>query len=408
MYTYKVGISPDEHDAFLLANEKCNLLQSSKWGSVKEEWDHELIGFYQDQDQELVATASILIKKLPLGFTMLYIPRGPIVDFSNYELLDFVISSLKKYGKTKHALFIKCDPTLFIKQYQLDSPDDNEEDELTLSVINFLCKRGLEWSGRTKDLSLTIQPRLQANLYANQFDLQSLPKKTKQAIRTAQNKGIDILVGGEELLADFADLMKKTEERKSIYLRGKDYYQKLMQTYPDNSYITMAKLDLKKRKEELTEQLTKALKIKSNFTEKSKETKIKENQNTISRIEKELDFLEQKLGLGHEIVPLAATLTVIFGQTSENLYAGMDEDYRHYQSAILTWYQTAKEAFSRGCHWQNMGGVENQLDGGLFHFKSKYNPTIEEFAGEFNIPVSPLFKPAMLAYNLRKQIRSKH
>ena len=51
----------------------------------------------------------------------------------------------------------------------------------------------------------------------------------------------------------------------------------------------------------------------------------------------------------------------------------MDEDYRRYQPAILTWFETANHA-ERGAEWQNMGGIENSLDGGLYNFKSKFNP----------------------------------
>ncbi len=60
--------------------------------------------------------------------------------------------------------------------------------------------------------------------------------------------------------------------------------------------------------------------------------------------------------------------------------------------AILTWYETANHAFERGAEWQNMGGIENSLDGGLYNFKSKFNPRIEQFIGEFNLPVSPLIR----------------
>lgn len=407
MYTYKVGIDAREHDAFVLANTACNLLQSSNWGKIKDNWNHELIGFYQDE--KLVATASILIKNLPLKRTMIYIPRGPIMDYTNYELVDFVVSSLKTYGKKQKAIVIKCDPTLFMKQFLVSTdPEKIEENDLTPTIINFLSKRGVEWSGLTKDLAQTIQPRFQATIYKQNFSLEQLPKKTKQAIRTAQNKGIKITVGGTELLEDFSQLMKKTEDRKGINLRGIHYYRKLMETYPgNNSYITMATLNLVERHELLSLQLQKAQQEQEKFTEKTKEGKKKETANTISRIQQELDFLNEKIAAGQKLVPLAATLSLIFGKTSENLYAGMDEEYRHYQAALLTWFETAKEAFESGCDWQNMGGIENQLDGGLFNFKSKLNPTIEEFAGEFNIPVSLLHKPAMFAYNLRKKLRSK-
>lgn len=181
-----------------------------------------------------------------------------------------------------------------------------------------------------------------------------------------------------------------------------------METYPEDSYITMSRLNLAERHQLLEQQLSELLTNQSKFNEKTKEGKKKETASAISRIQQELDFLNDKMNAGTTLVPLAATLTLIFGKTSENLYAGMDEEFKQYQAPLLTWFETATEAFQRGCLWQNMGGIENQLDGGLYHFKSKLNPQIEEFAGEFNIPVSLLYRPAMLAYNLRKQLRSKH
>lgn len=408
MYTYKIGISEKEHDEFLLNNKQCNLLQSSNWAGIKSNWSTERIGFYEDD--QLVATASLLIKNLPMNFTLIYIPRGPIMDYTDYELVDFVISSLKEFGKSKRAIFVKFDPSLFLTRYLVTTePETNEEeDEVTITLIKFLTRLGVEWTGRTRDIGQTIQPRIQANIHAKNADFQLLPKKTKQAIRTAQNKGIDLTIGGPELLEDFATLMKKTEDRKGINLRGIDYYRKLMDTYPDDSYITMTSLDLVKRQRELTNQLEQAKLAKSKFTDKTKPGKIKETENAIDRFTGEINFLNEHIQTGVTTAPLAGTLTIVYGKTSENLYAGMDETFRNYQAALLTWYETGQEAFKRGCAWHNLGGVENNLNGGLYQFKSKLNPTLEEFAGEFNIPVSPLHGPAMLAYNLRKQIRSKH
>ncbi len=105
MYSYKVGISVEEHDNFIKKSHQTNLLQSANWAKIKDNWGNERLGFYKDDI--LVASASILIKSLPLGFTMLYIPRGPVMDYSDKELVTFVIQSLKKFGKTKRALFIK-------------------------------------------------------------------------------------------------------------------------------------------------------------------------------------------------------------------------------------------------------------------------------------------------------------
>lgn len=404
MYTYKIGISVQEHDDFVKHSSQTNLLQSASWAKVKDNWDNERIGFYKNN--QLVASASILIKPLPLSMTMLYIPRGPIMDYQDQELLDFVLTSLKKFAKTKKALFIKFDPSLFLVQNQ--SGEERQDNPKTLDLINNLQKAGAIWLGRTELLDETIQPRFQANIYKENFSEELLSKSTRQAIRTARNKGIQVQFGGSELLDDFSALMKKTENRKSIHLRGQDYYQKLLDTYPEQSYITLASINLNERLESLQVQKSKAEKEASKFTEKTKPGKIENNKQEQKRLQEEMDFLAEKMTQGAITVPLSGTLVLEYGTTSENIYAGMDEEYRRYQPAILTWYETAKHAFERGANWQNMGGVENDLDGGLYHFKSKFNPTIEEYAGEFNLPTNPLYHLSNIAYTLRKKFRSKH
>lgn len=403
MYSYKIGITAEEHDEFVKNSPQTNLLQSSDWAKIKDNWGNERLGIYQDQ--KLVAVASILIQPLPLGFTMLYIPRGPIMDYQNSQLVSFMLQSIKTYAKSKRAVFAKFDPSLFLRKGLIGQ--EAKDQEATLEIIQSLKECGVEWVGRTEDMGETIQPRFQANIYKEYFTEDQLSKSTKQAIRTARNKGVEVIFGGTELLDEFAALMKKTEARKGIHLRGKDYYEKLLTTYVGQSYITLSRINLAQRLASLKEQLEKNQAEASRFNEKTKPGKIDNNRQEKERLEEEIQFLNQELKDGQEIVSLSGTLTLEFGGTSENVYAGMDENFRRYQPAILTWYETAQHAFDRGADWQNMGGVENQLDGGLYHFKSKFNPMIEEFVGEFNLPTSILYPLVNKAYQLRKKLRNK-
>jgi serine/alanine adding enzyme len=55
-----------------------------------------------------------------------------------------------------------------------------------------------------------------------------------------------------------------------------------------------------------------------------------------------------------------------------------------------------------------MGGLENTLSAsdGLLKFKKHFNPRIEEYVGEFDLPVNHfLFNLSEIAYKLRKKIR---
>ena len=48
MYSYKIGISAEEHDNFAKSSNQTNLLQSSNWAKIKDNWENERIGFYKD------------------------------------------------------------------------------------------------------------------------------------------------------------------------------------------------------------------------------------------------------------------------------------------------------------------------------------------------------------------------
>lgn len=404
MYTYQIGIAAHEHDDFIKQHPQVNLLQSSKWAQIKDNWGNERIGFYKEG--QLCAVASILIQLLPLGWTMMYIPRGPIMDYSDKELVHFVLNSLKSIAKKHRAVFIKFDPSIYFQQHLVE--EEGVDNPQAQAVIQLLEEAGCQWVGRTSDISETIQPRFQANIYAEDFQPDQFPKKVKQMMRIAENKGATIEFGHLDMVEDFASLMKKTEVRKSIHLRNQEYYTKLLETYGQDAYITMARLDVVARYEKQSKELAKQEEMKATFTESTRESKVKTTLKEIERLQVELEFLKTYLDQGKKIVPLAATLSLNFGPSSENIYAGMDDDFKHYQPALATWQKTALHAFEMGILHQNMGGIENQLDGGLYNFKSKFTPMIEEFVGEFNLPVSPFYSLFNLAYTLRKKLRSKH
>lgn len=55
-----------------------------------------------------------------------------------------------------------------------------------------------------------------------------------------------------------------------------------------------------------------------------------------------------------------------------------------------------------------MRGIDGSLEDGLTKFKSNFNPMIEEYVGEFNLPVNMfIYKLSSKLYLLRKQLRNK-
>ncbi|MBZ2102860.1 UDP-N-acetylmuramoylpentapeptide-lysine N(6)-alanyltransferase [Streptococcus mitis] len=404
MYRYQIGIPTLEYDQFVKEHELVNVLQSSAWEEVKSDWQHEKFGAYRGD--KLLATASILIKTLPLGYRMFYIPRGPVLDYKDAELLNFVLQSIKSYARSKRAIFVIFDPSICLSQSSIKH--EKIEYPENMAIIENLQRMGVRWSGKTDGMGDTIQPRIQAKVYKENFTEDKLCKSTKQAIRSARNKGVEIQIGRDELLESFSFLMKKTEKRKDIHLRNEAYYKKLLDNFKDKAYITLATLDIAKRLRELEEQLAKNLALEEAFTESTRTSKVEAQKKEKERLVEERDFLQRYLNEEKSNIPLAATLSLEFGNTSVNLYAGMDDAFKRYNAPILAWYETARYAFERGMVWQNLGGVENSLNGGLYHFKEKFNPTIEEYLGEFTMPTHPLYSLLRIALDFRKALRTKH
>ena len=404
MYRYQIGIPTLEYDQFVKEHELVNVLQSSAWEEVKSDWQHEKFGVYRGD--KLLATASILIKTLPLGYRMFYIPRGPVLDYKDAKLLNFVLQSIKSYARSKRAIFVIFDPSICLSQSSIKHEKTEYPDNM--AIIENLQRMGVRWSGKTDGMGDTIQPRIQAKIYKENFAEDKLCKSTKQAIRSSRNKGVEIQIGGYELLESFSFLMKKTEKRKDIHLRNEAYYKKLLDNFKDKAYITLATLDIAKRLRELEEQLAKNLALEEAFTESTRTSKVEAQKKEKERLVEERDFLQRYLNEEKSNIPLAATLSLEFGNTSVNLYAGMDDAFKRYNAPILTWYETARYAFERGMVWQNLGGVENSLNGGLYHFKEKFNPTIEEYLGEFTMPTHPLYSLLRIALDFRKALRTKH
>ena len=96
MYKFHIDTNKVAFDAFVQEHAYASLLQGSKWSLIKDNWGHQFVSV--TKEDTIVATAMILIKHMPLGFTLFYIPRGPVMDYENEELVCFFFAELKKYG----------------------------------------------------------------------------------------------------------------------------------------------------------------------------------------------------------------------------------------------------------------------------------------------------------------------
>ena len=406
MFDYKIGISEEEHDTFVIQHPQVNLLQSSSWAKIKDNWENERLGFYKNG--ELVAVASILIKKLLLGYTMMYIPRGPIMDYQDKDLVTFVMRSLKQFGFRRRSVFIKFDPALILKQYPIDqSSAEFSENKLSVEAIQNLKDANCQWSGRTIAMSETIQPRYQANKILKEGGDLDFPKHTKRLMKDAINRGVVTYRGTLSDISNFEAVISFTERRKNVSLRNQEYFQRLMEIYGDAAYLHLAKINLSDRLIKYNDQLSQIKKDLAETGEHQKKrlTKLKQQEKSIEKYIVEFEELVQQYP--KEIV-IAGILSVSFGNTLEMLYAGMDDRFKKFYPQYVLYPKVFEKSYKDGKIWANMGGIEGTLDDGLTDFKSNFSPVVQEYIGEFTLPVNFLYHLANYFYQLRKTLRKKH
>lgn len=398
------NVNPQTHDEFVKKSPLNHLLQSSTWAKVKDNWGSAIVGAVNDQD-ELIASSLVLIKHLPLGLTMIYTPKGPVLDYTDKKVVSFFFTALKKWAKKQNALFIKFDPAIIYQAGKVGAeaianPKANE-------IIENIKSVGAEHLGFNLKMSETIQPRFQANEPLSESVNQIYPKHTNRIMKDAKKRGVTGRRASIDALPAFSEVVNKTENRKGVSLRNFDYFKQLMTLYGDDAYLHIAEINLFEKYQELKNQLETIETDIANTPENQKKRFNRLNDQKRST-EKYLAELSQHDCSQNSPTVIAGILSIKFGSTLEMLYAGMDDDFKKFYPQYLLYPIAFNEGFENGCRWGNMGGVEGTLDDGLSKFKSNFNPDIQELIGEFNLPVNHLlYKLSNFAYKLRKR-RNAH
>lgn len=394
MYTFIENHSAKKHDEFVENHKLSNLLQSADWAKLKDNWGHAYTAVYEND--QICAAALVLMKRLPLGFTMMYIPRGPIMDYANEELVGFYLNALKTWAKKKKCLFITFDPSVILRTFSLEETD-KAYDHNSVNAIETLKRHGAIFKGYTKSIQDTIQPRYHMGVYQHDGWKASLSKSTQKSLRKAASKGVVVQEYGIQGVEEFARIMHLTEERKHVHLRDKDYFEKMMKVYGDHAHLFLAKVNPVMKEKELKD------KIKE-INQRMQDDKLKEKgqrrlQEEMRKLNEELATICEVLETCKEETVIACGMMIGYGKNAEMLYAGMDDTFKAFRANYPIYMEQFDYAFQHGYEFVSMGGVEGSLDDGLSGFKSNFTPTVVEYIGEFDLPV------LSLVYKIAKQLQ---
>jgi lipid II:glycine glycyltransferase (peptidoglycan interpeptide bridge formation enzyme) len=229
-----------------------HFLQSYEWGQVKAQYgwipyyavwtDDGKFSISQITDNLSLITghciaACLILKKQVLnrGFSarlsILYAPKGPLLDWGNTALRTRVLTDLQSYARKQGAVFLKIDPDVVLGRGVPDSDGDVIENS-GQTILSDLTRR--EWVYSSDQIQ--FQNTVLVDLSATEEEMLARMKpKTRYNIRLAEKKGVTVRVGTLSDLTMLYKMYAETSIRDGFVIRDENYYKTVWKTFMQNN-----------------------------------------------------------------------------------------------------------------------------------------------------------------------------
>jgi len=197
----------------VLATGRPHVLQSAGWGELKAVTGWNVRRFVLDG-----GVAQVLLKPLPLGLSVAYAPRGPLVA---PEHLGEAVAALREVLARERCASLLCDP---------ETPDDP-------ALRASLARTGVSAS------PVFVQPRRTLLMDLSKGDEElfaAMRKKTRQYIHKAERAGV---VTEESRDIDrFMKVLSAVGQRDRFAIRSREYFETLLSAFGDRALLMFARL----------------------------------------------------------------------------------------------------------------------------------------------------------------------
>ena len=424
-----IKLNKKDFKSFADKHPQITFHQTEEWANLKKvnNWQAHYIGLENNND-EIVAGAMILSKTLPIiKKKMFYSPRGFLIDYNDKKLLETFTNELKKYIKKEQGIFVKIDPFV---EYQEHDNDGNivKDGYNNKSAVENLKNLGYKFFGFNL-MQDTLQPRWMHVIETKNRTLDDVMKdmesKTRQILRKNERCGITTREITRDELPIFKDIMKHTSDRREFVDRPLSYYEAMWDNLHDSGIlkILIAEIDFNiyekntiEEKEETEKSLKERIYKKDKGILKMNEKKFnssnKQDEETIKRLEKQLEKIKElKKEYGDKEI-LGGILFLIYGNEVLSLHGGSHAKLMQFQSAYTIHFEGVKMAVEGNYNRYNFYGItgdfrkENPLYG-LYLFKKSFGGHVVELIGEYDLIISKFwYNTYNIAFNLYHKLKN--
>ncbi len=337
-----------------------HFLQTWEWAQVKAKYAWIPMPFvWRDDSGNIIAATMILKKKiLSRGFaarlSILYAPKGPLLDWNNEALRTRVLNDLESFAKKQGAIFLKVDPDVVLGRGVPKSADD-VPDNAGQAVRSELTRSGRGWVYSSDQIQ--FQNTVLIDLSASEEEMLARMKpKTRYNVRLAEKKGVTVRVGTLGDLPLLYKMYAETSVRDGFVIRNEEYYMTVWKLFMQNV-------------ERLTLNVPTCIPL-------------------IAEVDND---------------PVAAIFLFIFAGRAYYVY-GMSRDlHREKMPTYLLQWEAMKRAKANGCNAYDLWGApdvfdENDSMWGVYRFKEGLGGEVIRILGAYD------FAPNKLWYKLYTEV----
>jgi peptidoglycan pentaglycine glycine transferase (the first glycine) len=232
-----------------------HFLQTYEWGQVKAKYGWSpLYAVWTDDgkysilkdtgnwslDSDHCIAAALILKRQILrnGFaarlSILYAPKGPLLDWTNESLRNRVLNDLQAFAKKEGAIFLKMDPDVVLGT-GIPASQDDVIDNGGQAVMSELKQRGWKYSSDQIQFKNTVLIDLSPS---EEEMLARMKQKTRYNIRLAGKKGVALRIGTPKDLSMLYKMYAETSVRDGFVIRDESYYQTVWKLFMNSNEPT--------------------------------------------------------------------------------------------------------------------------------------------------------------------------
>jgi len=228
-----------------------HFLQTYEWGQVKAKYGWEPIYVVWDKQGNMQVekdvirlssfvfppSAALILKRQILrnGFaarlSILYLPKGPLLDWTNEALRNRVLDDLQSFARKQGAIFLKMDPDVVLGT-GIPNNQDDALDNGGQAVMSELKRRGWGYASDQIQFKNTVLIHLNPS---EEEILGRMKQKTRYNIRLAERKGVSVRVGTKDDLPILYKMYAETSVRDGFVIRDEGYYQTVWNLFMNSS-----------------------------------------------------------------------------------------------------------------------------------------------------------------------------